>query len=135
MIQILFFSELSFGYPVNDVISIGQLRYYIVPFRAGGVTVRVEVFSGEVECYVSYINRNPNSEDYNWRLFVLEYDDLYIDRISWGSTVRNFVFVAVNGTEFANNFTIISTMGDTTVRSKHHHAKISHYHTPLVILP
>ena len=115
----IFPSELSYETPVNDSIINGEFRFYIIPFRSEGVTVRVEIFDGGVLCYVSYSNRNPNSEDYNWRLEISEYDDLYVSQASLGGIFQNFVFVAINGTELTNNFSIISTTKDTTLESEY----------------
>ena len=113
-----YISELSYEVPKNDSISTDEFRFYIIPFQSEGVTVQVEVSGGGVLCYVSYSNRNPNSEDYNWRLEISEYGDLYVSQTSLGGIFRNFVFVAINGTELTNNFTIISSRRDTTITSK-----------------
>ena len=110
-------SEVTIGYPVYDSISRGQVRYYIIPFSMGGVTIRVEVFRGRVWCYVSDVDRNPNSENYIWRLFISGYNDSYIDPTSLqGRTPGELLFVAIEGADSTNNnFTLNSTSGDTSI--------------------
>ena len=97
-----------------------------MPASYSDVTIQVEVFTGGVWCYVSLSNRSPNSEDYNWKFYISEYNDLYVSRES----SHQFLFVAINGTELTNNYTIIWTRGDTTVSCKHCLANSS----PLLIL-
>ena len=115
-----YFSELSYEVPKNDSIGTGEFRFYIIPFRSEGVTVRVEVSGGGVLCYVSYNNRNPNGGDYNWELTISEYGDLYVSQIPLGAISQNSMFVAINGTEHTNNFSIISTRRDSTLASEYH---------------
>ena len=112
-------SEVTIGNPVSDSIGSGRFRYYIFPFLTGGVTIRVEVFRGGVWCYASDTNRNPNSGNYIWRLFISDYNDSYIDPTSLGRTAGTFLFIAIEGTELANNFTLNSTMGDTSIAGNH----------------
>ena len=101
-----------------DLISRGQFRFYIFPFLSGGVTIRVEAFSGGVWCYASDTNRNPNSGDYIWRLYISEYNDSFIDPASLGRAAGTFLFVAIEGTDLSNDFSLNSTMGDTSIASK-----------------
>ena len=103
---------------MSDSISSGQFRFYIFPFLTVGVTVRVEVFRGGVWCYASDTNRNPNSRDYIWRLYISEYNDSYIDPTSLGRTAGSFLFIAIEGTESTNSFTLNTTTGDTSIASK-----------------
>ena len=112
------FSEVAIGNPVYDSIGSGRFRFYIFPFLTAGVTVRVEVFRGGVWCYASDTNRNPNSGDYIWRLFISDYNDSYIDPTSLGRTTGSFLFIAIEGTGSANDFAINSTMDDTSIASK-----------------
>ena len=109
------FSEGTIGDPVYDSISSGQFRYYIFPFLTGGVTVRVEVFRGGVWCYASDTNRNPNSGNYIWRLFISSYNDSYIDPTSLEMTAGDFLFIAIEGIDPTNDFTLNSTSGDTSI--------------------
>ena len=112
------FSEVAIGNQLSDSIGSGQFRYYIFPFLSGGVTVRVEVFRGGVWCYASDTNRNPSSRDYTWRLFISEYGDSYIDPRSLGRVAGPFLFIAIEGMETNNDFTLNSTTGDTSIASK-----------------
>ena len=106
------------GIPVSDTITSGQFRYYIFPFPIEGITIRVEVFSGQVWCYGSDIERNPSSHNYVWSLFISGYDDTYIDTASLERTPGAFLFVAIEGVSLSNDFTLNSTVGDTSIASK-----------------
>ena len=103
---------------MSDSISSGQFRFYIFPFLTVGVTVRVEVFRGGVWCYASDTNRNPNSRDYIWRLYISEYNDSYIDPTSLGRTAGSFLFIAIEATGVSNDFMLNSTMADTSIACK-----------------
>lgn len=108
---------MTIGSPVSDTITSDQFRYYIFPFPVEGITIRVEVFSGQVWCYGSDIERNPNSDDYIWRLSISGYDDTYIDTASLGRTPGAFLYVAIEGVSLSNEFTLNSTVGDTSITS------------------
>ena len=115
MYNAVFFSEVAIGDPVYDSIGSGQFRFYIFPFLSGGVTVRVEVFRGGVWCYASDTNRNPSNRDYTWRLFISRYNDSFIDPTSLGRTPGDFLFIAIEGIDTSNNFSVNSTAGDTSI--------------------
>ena len=115
---VILFSEVAIGEPVYDSIGSGQFRFYIFPFLSGGVTVRVEVFRGGVWCYASDTNRNPSSRDYIWRLYISRYNDSYIDPTTLGSTPGDFLFIAIEGIDTTNDFSINSTAGDTSITGK-----------------
>ena len=114
---------MSIGDPVSDSIGSGRFRYYIFPFLSRGVTIRVEVFQGGVWCYASDTNRNPNRRDYIWRLYISEYNDSFIDPASLGRAAGTYLFIAIEGTGFTNDFTLNSTMDDTSIASKYHNQK------------
>ena len=109
---------MTVGSPVSDSIGGGQFRFYIFPFLSEGVTIRVEVFNGGVWCYASDTNRNPNSGDYRWRLFISEYNDSFIDPATLGRAAGTFLFVAVEGTQLTNDYTLNSTRDDTSIASE-----------------
>ena len=109
--------EKSIGEYSSAVISQGQFGYYSIPFLNGGVTIRVEVFSGRVWCYASDMDRNPDSSNYIWRLFISEYGDSYIDPSSLERPAGAVLYVAIEGDDTTNNFTLNSTTGDTSLTS------------------
>ena len=111
-------AEVAIGNAVSDSIGNGQFRFYIFPFLSGGVTVRVEVFRGGVWCYASDTNRNPSSRDYIWRLYISEYDDSFINPSSLDRMAGSLLFVAIEGTQATNSFTLNTTTGDTSIASK-----------------
>ena len=83
----------------------------------------MEVFRGGVWCYGSDTNRNPNSRDYIWRLFISEYSDAYIDPSSLSRAAGAFLYIAIQGMDHNNDFTLNSTTGDTSIASKAHDEK------------
>ena len=107
---------MAIGDPVYDSIGSGQFRYYIFPFISGGITVRVEVFRGGVWCYASDTNRNPSSTDHTWRLLATGYNDSYIDSTLLDETPGDSLFIAIEGIESTNNFSVNSTSGDTSIK-------------------
>ena len=109
---------------MHDSIGRGQFRYYIIPFRSEGVTVRVEMFSGGVWCYASDTNRNPSSEEYIWRLFISGYNDSYIDPSSLERVAGDSLFIAIEGNSSTNNFTLNSTSGDTSIKGTYDYIHI-----------
>ena len=110
--------DVAIGDPVYDSIGGGQSRYYIFPFLSVGVTVRVEVFRGGVWCYASDTNRNPSSVDYIWRLYISEYNDSFIDPASLGRAAGTSLYIAIEGTGVNNDFSLNSTMDDTSIASE-----------------
>ena len=115
LFSLMYILEVSIGGPLSDSIGSGQFRYYIFPFLTGGVTIRVEVFRGGVWCYGSDTNRNPSSRDYIWRLFISGYNDSYIDPRSLGRVAGPYLFIAIEGINPANDFSLNSTSGDTSI--------------------
>ena len=113
--------EVTIGDSIYDSIGSGRFRYYIFPFLTGGVTIRVEVFRGGVWCYASDTNRNPNSGNYIWRLFISGYNDSYIDPTSLGRMAGAFLFISIEGMGVTNNFTLNSTIGDTSIAGNGEH--------------
>lgn len=111
----IFFIDKPIGEHVSDVINQGQFRYYSIPFLSGGVTIRVEVFSGHVWCYASDTERNPDSNNYIWRLFISEYEDSYVDPSSLERPAGTLLYIAIEGDDMSNNFTLNSTIGDTSI--------------------
>ena len=109
---------MAIGDSISDSIGSGQFRFYIFPFLSGGVTVRVEIFRGGVWCYASDTNRNSSSRDYTWRLFISEYDDSFIDPSSLDRTAGSLLFIAIEGTQATNSFTLNTTTGDTSIAGK-----------------
>ena len=76
------------------------------------------MFRGGVWCYASDTNRNPNSENYIWRLFISEYNDSFIDPTTLGRVPGAYLFIAIEGTAATNDFSVNSTMNDTSIASE-----------------
>ena len=75
------------------------------------------MFRGGVWCYASDTNRNPSSVDYIWRLYISEYNDSFIDPASLGRAAGTLLYIAIEGTGVNNDFTLNSTMDDTSIAS------------------
>ena len=128
MAYMFYVIEKSIGDTISDVINQGQFKYYSIPFLNGGVTIRVEVFSGRVWCYASDTERNPDSSSYIWRLFISEYDDSYIDPSSLERPAGTVLYIAIEGDDTTNNFTLNSTIGDTSLTGIFSHYNRHGYH-------
>ena len=98
-----------------DTIGSGEFRYYILPLSDEGVTIQVEVFLGGIWCYASDTNRNPNRDNYVWRLFITEYDDTFIDPTSLERPAGPQLFIAIEGVNNSNSYSLNTTTGDTSI--------------------
>lgn len=63
------------------------------------------------------MDRNPDSSNYIWQLFISEYGDSYIDPSSLERPAGAVLYVAIEGDGTTNNFTLNSTIGDTSLAS------------------
>lgn len=102
---------------MSDSIDGGQFRYYILPFLVEGITIRVELSDGEVWCYASDVDRNPNNESSIWSFFITGYDNTNIDPRFLSRPPGYSLFIAIEGVNStSNNFTLNSTTGNTAIR-------------------
>ena len=111
-------SDVYFSRPVSGFIENDQFRYYTVQFDGSGVTIDVVASHGQVWCYASDTNYNPNSENYLWRFFISKYNDMYINPASLGRTHGRHLFVTIEGVNISNGFTLTFTSGDTSMTCK-----------------
>ena len=102
------------GYPVTGSIGSGQFKYYHIPFESRGVTIEVEVFRGEVWCYSSDTNYNPNSRNYLWRLFISMYNDTYVNPRFLRRAPGTTLFISILGVNINNDFRLNTMIGDTS---------------------
>lgn len=101
------------GRLVSDSINASQFRYYhfrISTSEFEGVTIQVRVSHGGVWCYVSYITYNPHSGNYSQKFFTSSYNESYVNL---RGTYRHYFFVAIEGVEVTNDFSLNSTLGRT----------------------
>ena len=101
-----------------DAINRGHYRYYLFKSFTGGITIQMEVLHGGMRYYISYTDRNPSSESYGW-ISVSDFEYIYIAPVS--SSGRDTLYLAIEGTETTNNFTINSILGNYSIQSKCHY--------------
>ena len=100
---------------MSNSVGRGLFRYYALPFLREGLTIRVDVSVGEVWCYASDVERNPNRDNHIWSFLITEYNDTNIDPGSLGREAGHTLFIAIEGINPSNNFTLNSTSGDTSI--------------------
>lgn len=110
--------EITIGNPTGDSVSSGQFKFFELPFPDEGVTIRLEVQQGTVICYASDRIRNPNENDYDWKIETDDYIDAYLDPSSLGRPAGNYVFVSLQGVQSINTFSLDTTSGDTSISGK-----------------
>ena len=98
--------------------SVGQNRfvYYFIPFSSRGVTIRIDALVGGIRCYASDTNRRPSSTSYVWTLVITDYDDSFLDPSTLGRTPGSNVYIALQGINAVNTFTMNTTIGDTSIQ-------------------
>ena len=91
----------------------GERIYYRFTFLTSGVTITLNVIGGFVVCYASDRYRNPNeAQGYDWRIEVGGYADVYLDPSLLSRTPGATLYVAIEGVNTSNHFTLGNTEGD-----------------------
>ena len=93
--------------------------YYFIPFSSSGATVRIEARAGGIRCYASDTNRRPSSTSYVWSLVITDYADSFLDPSTLGRTPGSTVYIALQGINAMNTFTLNTTIGDTSIQGIH----------------
>ena len=107
---------MTIGTLVNTSVAISRFSYFFLPFSSSGVTIRIEALVGSIRCYASDTNRRPSSTNYVWTLLITEYDDIFLDPSTLGRTPGSTLYIALQGVNTVNNFTLSATIGDTTIQ-------------------
>ena len=100
---------------MNTSIAQDRFVYYFRPFSSSGVTIRIDALVGGIRCYASDTDRRPNSRSYVWTLVITDYDDSFLDPSTLGRTPGSSVYIALQGINAANTFTMNTTIGDTSI--------------------
>ena len=108
--------ELTIGGLVTGSIGMNQFFYFSIPFFSSGITIRIEARVGGIWCYASDLDRRPRSTSYVWRLLITDYGDSFIDPSTLGRTPGSTLYIGLQGVNAVNNFTINTTIGDTSIR-------------------
>ena len=90
--------------------------YFSFPFSSSGITIRINALIGGIRCYASDTNPRPSSMDYIWTLVITGYDDTFLDPSRLGRTPGSTVYVALQGVNAVNTFTLNTTIGDTSIQ-------------------
>ena len=91
----------------------GERLYYQFDFPSDGVTITLNISLGYVICYASDRYRNPNEvQGYDWRIEVGGYADTFLDPNLLSRSAGTIVYVAIEGSNRLNQFTLGNTEGD-----------------------
>lgn len=107
----MFCIELNIGTLVNSTVPMNRLVFYIIPYITRGITIRIEALAGGIHCYASDTNQYPSTSNHRWTLFTQDYDDLYL----FGGRSAA-IYISLLGAYTVNNFTINTTIGDTSIQ-------------------
>lgn len=108
--------EITVGTLVNTTVAMNRFLYFYLPFSTNGVTIRIDALLGGIRCYASDTNRRPSSTSYVWTLLITDYDDSFLDPSSLGRAPGSTVYIALQGVNAVNNFTMNTTIGDTSIQ-------------------
>lgn len=103
---------------MNTTVAQDRFVYYFIPFSSSGVTIRIDALVGGIRCYASDTNRRPSSRSYVWTLVITDYDDSFLDPSTLGRTPGTSVYIALQGINAVNTFTMNTTIGDTSIEGK-----------------
>ena len=98
---------------ISGSLGAGERTYYEFDFDSDGVTLRLTVTFGTIICYASDIIQNPNEDQgYVWKVTVSNYQDVFLNPDSLNRTTGPTLYVALEGVNTSNDFTLNSTTGD-----------------------
>ena len=105
LITILLMTLADVGIGGTTAATIGNsvIKYYTIPFTSGGITLRMDVSGGYVDCYISDTVRHPGPYNYpyldvlEWRLHTGDYEDIFIDPAQFSRSRAHYIYVAVRG--------------------------------------
>ena len=91
----------------------GERLFFRLLFPSDGLTIQLTATSGRVVCYASDRIRNPTgTQGYDWRVETDGYTDVFIDPILLDRDPGQYIYVAIEGLQTNNNFSLNSTQGD-----------------------
>ena len=91
----------------------GERLFYRLDFPSDGLTIQLTAVYGSVVCYASDRLTNPTAtQGYDWKVETDDYIDTFIDPILLGRSPGQYIYVAIEGLDATNNFSLNSTDGD-----------------------
>lgn len=105
---------------MNSTLTANQSLHFRLPLTTAGVTIRIEVLLGSIYSYASDINCRPSSTSYVWTSLITYYDDVYLQPSPFITISRRYtrsLYITIQGIEEVNNFTVNTTIGDTSIQS------------------
>lgn len=91
----------------------GERMFFQLALPSDGLTIQLSVQEGHVVSYVSDRLTNPTqSQGYDWRVETDNYTDLFIDPTLLERDSGEYVYIAIEGLQANNNFSLNSTVGD-----------------------
>ena len=108
-------AEIEINETVNTAVGEGETTFIEIPYDSDeGVTIKVNVTNGTVTVYASDQTTTPNEAFYDWMIETDGYSDVYLDPNDVNRTIGDTVYVAIEGEDPDNDFTLVSEDGDTT---------------------
>lgn len=91
----------------------GERLFYRLDFPSNGLTIQLTAVYGSVVCYASDRLTNPTAtQGYDWKVETDSYVDTFIDPVLLGRSPGQYIYIAIEGLESSNNFSLNSTIGD-----------------------
>ena len=107
-----FATDINIGTVFGDTISNGVIKFYSLPFSAGGLTFNLTVSSGYISCYISDRFRNPNQYMFDQFIIVRDYYEVYLDPQTLSGTQGRYLYVSFLGGNSVNVYQAQSFLGD-----------------------
>jgi receptor-type tyrosine-protein phosphatase Q len=108
-------AEVEINETVDTSVGEDEITYIKVPYDSDeGVTIKINVTNGTVTVYVSDQTTTPNEAFYDWMIETDGYSDVYLDPDAVNRTIGDTVYIAIEGQEPDNDFTLVTEEGDTT---------------------
>lgn len=109
---------------MNYTFASNQSLHFRLPLTTDGVTVRIEALLGSIYSYASDVNCRPSSTSYVWTSLITYYDDTFLQPSPFITVGRyrirsdpRSLYITIQGIDEVNNFTVNTTIGDTTIQS------------------
>ena len=102
------------GQPFISTLEQNQTAFFQYTLPEEGLTLRLEVETGLIVCFVSNRIENPNEALYDFRVETSRISDVYISLDNLQENSSTTIYISCEGRSGINNFTLNTTSGDTT---------------------
>ena len=102
----------TIGTAVTGTVGSGSTNNYQFDFPSNGITIILNVGSGTINCYASDQYPFPTSSNYDWTISVSGYANVFIDPDLIGRAAGSYMYVALQGAQSSNTFTLNTATGD-----------------------